>query len=179
MRRALGLRETSASARQNAPPPASAGAPHPYRRRFVRDGEVPVTVIHRDHNDGAGINRIDAARQALREQVAAREQAEQLLRDALATVQALETKLAHERIGKDEELRSLEDELAAERTARQQAEEDRDKAITARQDAEERLREVTAVSGGSEAVWQASACPAGQKGRQRWSHGSAVGGAAE
>ena len=53
--------------------------------------------------------------------------------------------MALERIGKDEALRRLEDELAAERTARQQAEQDRDKAITARQDAEERLREAVAV----------------------------------
>ena len=120
-----------------------AGAPHPYRRRFVRDGEVPVTLVHREHDDGAGINRIDAARQALREQVAAREQAEHLLQEARTTIQTLETKLAHERIGRDEALRRLEDELAAERTTRQQAEEDRDKAITARQDAEERLREAT------------------------------------
>jgi hypothetical protein len=143
MRRALGLREGSASPPQNAPPATPAGAPHPYRRRFVRDGEVPVTLVHREHDDGAGINRIDAARQALREQVAAREQAEHLLQEARTTIQTLETKLAHERIGRDEALRRLEDELAAERTTRQQAEEDRDKAITARQDAEERLREAT------------------------------------
>jgi hypothetical protein len=71
MRRALGLRENSSSAPQNAPPATPPGSPHSYRRRFVRDGEVPVTVVHRDHDDGAGINRIDAARQALREQVAA------------------------------------------------------------------------------------------------------------
>jgi hypothetical protein len=122
MRRALGLRETSTSAPRNAPPAAPSGAARPHRHRFVRDGEVPVTVVHREHDDGAGINRIDAARQALREQVAAREQAEHLLQEARTTIQALETKLAHERIGKDAALRRLEDELAAERTARQQAE---------------------------------------------------------
>ena len=143
MRRALGLREGSASAPQNAPPAPPAGVVRPHRHRFVRDGEVPVTVVHRDHDDRAGINRIDAARQALREQVVARERAEHLLQDARATIQMLETKLAHERIGKDEALQRLEDELAAERSARQQAEEDRNKAIATRQDAEERLREVT------------------------------------
>lgn len=71
--------------------------PHPYRRRFARDGDVPVTVVHvhvHDHDDGAGINGIDAARQALREQVAAREQAEPLLQEARTTIQTLETKLA-------------------------------------------------------------------------------------
>jgi hypothetical protein len=140
MRRALGLREGSASAPQNVPPAAPAGAARPHRHRFVRDGEVPVTVVHREHDDGAGTNRIDAARQALREQVAAREQAEHLLQEARVTIQTLETKLAHERMGKDEALRRLRDELAAERTARRQAEQDRDKAIAAHQDAEERLR---------------------------------------
>ena len=104
---------------------------------------MPVTLIHHDHDDGSGINKIAAARQALHEQVAARERAEHLLQEARTTIQTLETKLAHERIGKDEALRRLEDELAAERTARQQAEQDRDIAIAARQDAEERLREVT------------------------------------
>jgi hypothetical protein len=122
MRRALGLREERSSAPQNASPAASPGAPHPYRRRFVREGEVPVIVVHRDHDDGAGINRIDTVRQALREQVAARERAEHLLQEARTAIQTLETKLAHERIGKDEALRRLEDELAAERTARQRAE---------------------------------------------------------
>jgi hypothetical protein len=145
MRRALGLRESSASAPQNAPPAAPPGAPHPYRRRFVRDGEVPVTLVHHDHADGSGINKIAAARQALHEQVTARERAEHLLQEARTTIQTLETKLAHERIGKDEALRRLEDELSAERTARQQAVQERDVAVAARQNAEERLREVMAV----------------------------------
>jgi hypothetical protein len=147
MRRALGLREGSSSAPQNASPAVPPGAPHPYRRRFVRDGEVPVTLVHHDHDDGSGINKIAAARQALHDQVAARERAEHLLQEARTTIQALETKLAHERIGKDEALRRLGDELAAEGTARQQAEQDRDKAIAALQDAEERLREVTVRTG--------------------------------
>ena len=121
MRRALGLREDASSAAKSTPLVAPS-TPHPYRRRFVRDGEVPVTLIHHDHDDGAGINKIAAARQALHEQVAARERAEHLLQEARATIQTLETKLAHERIGKDEALRRLEDELAAERTARQRAE---------------------------------------------------------
>ena len=68
-------------------------------------------MVHRDHDAGAGINRIDAARQALREQVAAREQVDHLLHEARATIRTLETKLAHERIGRDEALRRLEDQL--------------------------------------------------------------------
>jgi hypothetical protein len=143
MRRALGLREGSSSAPQNVPPAAPPGAARPHRHRFVRDGEVPVTLVHHDHDDGSGINKIAAARQALHDQVAARERAEHLLQEARTTIQTLETKLAHERIGRDEALRCLADELAVERTARQQAEQDRDIALAARLDAEERLREVT------------------------------------
>jgi hypothetical protein len=60
-------------------------------------------------------------RQALREQATACERAKDALREARATIQTLETKLAHERFGKDEALRRLEDELAAERTARTSA----------------------------------------------------------
>ena len=143
MRRALGLHETSLSAPQSAPSSPPVGAARPHRHRFVRDGEVPVTVVHHpDYDDSSGINKIAAGRQALREQVAARERAEHLLQEARATIQTLETKLAHERIGKDEALRRLEDELAAERTARRQAEQDRDVALAARRDAEEQLHEV-------------------------------------
>jgi hypothetical protein len=61
------------------------------------------------------------------------------------TIQTLETKLAHERIGKDEALRRLEEELVAERTARQQGKQEREMAVTAHRDGEERLREVMAV----------------------------------
>jgi hypothetical protein len=143
MRRALGLPDDPSPAPRDAQP-VLAGAARPHRHRFVRDGEVPVTVVRRDHDDGGGINRVDAARQALREQVAAREQAERLLQEARTAIQMLETKLAHGRIGMDETLRRLEDELAAERTARQGAEEHRNKAIADRQDAEQRLRKAMA-----------------------------------
>jgi hypothetical protein len=174
MRRALGLREDSSSAPRDAPPSSvPIGAARPHRHRFVRDGEVPVTVVHRDHADGTGINRIDAAWQALSEQVKAREQAEHQLQEARTTIQTLETKLAHERIGKDEALGRLEDELAAERTARKQAEQDRDKAIAARQDAEERLGKVMTAqevrrpsSGSVRAKWGGRADIAGTTDRQ-------------
>jgi hypothetical protein len=96
--------------------------------------------------------KLNAARQALSEQIAAREQVEQLLQEARATIQALETKLAHERIATEETVRRLGDErqvvarlLEEERGARQQAEQERDQAVAIRQEAEERLREVMAV----------------------------------
>jgi hypothetical protein len=73
-------------------------------RRFARDGEVPVTVLHRDHDEiGGGTNTLDAAQAALREKIEAREHAETLLREAQATIRDLQTKLAHERLDRDEE----------------------------------------------------------------------------
>jgi hypothetical protein len=136
MRRALGLQEQAPTPDRGPPVPTNAGTAHPHRRHFVRDGEVPVTVVHRDNDNGAGSNKLDAARQALKEQTAAREQAEQLLQEARATIQDLQTKLAHERIARDESLRRLaderqiiEDELATERARRQQAEQARDETI--------------------------------------------------
>ena len=69
MRRALGLQRSS-SELPDATPSAPPSAPHPGRRRFVRDGEVPVTVIHRDHHqdDGQGGNQLEATRRTLQEQ---------------------------------------------------------------------------------------------------------------
>jgi hypothetical protein len=69
MRRALGLHNTPPRQDRPVAPPASPGASSPQRRRFVRDGEVPVSVIRRDQDDGASTNKLDATRQALREQI--------------------------------------------------------------------------------------------------------------
>jgi chromosome segregation ATPase len=123
---------------------------HTHRRQFVRDGEVPVTVVH--HDEAGGTNKLEAVRQTLREQSAAREQAQQQLAEARATIQALETQLAHERIAKEETLRraevqrqELEGQLEEERATRQQAEQERDKAIVDRREAEEQLRAMVAT----------------------------------
>ena len=137
MRRALGLRD-SPSLRPE-PIHSSTPAVVPHRpRHFVRDGEVPVTVIHRDHHpDGqAGTNQLEAARQTIRSLTAAREHSDRLLAEAQATIRDLQTKLAHEHLAKDEAaqraeiekqaheqaLQSVQAELEAERAARQQAE---------------------------------------------------------
>jgi hypothetical protein len=159
MRRALGLRNTSQTQAIPSPATPMASASHPQRRRFVRDGEVPVTVIHRDQGDASGTNALEAARQALREQVAAREHAEHMLQVAQAMIHDLQTKLAHERLARDEAvervdgekqvveqaLQSVREELAAERDFRRSAVQERDDAIAARQETEERLREVLAA----------------------------------
>ena len=140
MRRALGLNNTSQT--QAIPPPATAAAItlHPKRRRFVRDGEVPVSIIHRDQSDASSTNALEVARQALRERVAAREHAEHLLQEAQATIHDLQTKLAHERLARDEALqradsekqivnqvlKGVREELATERDFRGSTEQERD-----------------------------------------------------
>ena len=138
MRRVLGLHgDTPRQSTTDHSTTATNGS-HPQRRRFVRDGEVPVTVIQRDHrqDDTSGANQLDAARQAIRSQAAGRERAERLLAEAQATVRSLQTAIAHERLAKDDAierakserqtvehaLATVQAELAAERQARQRAE---------------------------------------------------------
>jgi hypothetical protein len=132
------------------------GAP----RRFVKDGEVPVTVVRRTHPSEAvanvaptASNQLEAARQTIRLQAAATERAERSLNEAQATIRDLRTKLAHERMAKDEAfmaLRRLEGErdaavsatqamrmdLATERVGREKIEQELRKAQDARHAAE-------------------------------------------
>jgi hypothetical protein len=149
MRRALGL-GTSAPARAQSAHATSPGTVHAHRRHFARDGEVPVTVIH--HDDPGGFNKLEAARQALGEQIAAREQIERQLEEVRVTVQALETQLAHERIAKEEAIRRAENERQA---IERQLEQERDAAIAARQEVEERLREMMEPPGDPQRVRRA------------------------
>src|ERR1700733_11851737 len=80
MRHALGLHGDIPGRSTTDHPKITANGSHPTRRRFVRDGEVPVTVIHRHPNaDAESTNQLDAARQALRSQATARGHAERLL----------------------------------------------------------------------------------------------------
>ena len=114
MRRALGLREPASLPAGPAPiRPAPTGSPRSHRR-FVRDGEVPVEVVH---HEGAGINQLDAARQAIRSITAARDQAERQLAEAQTIIRDLETKLAHERLAREEAAQRA----AAEREEREKA----------------------------------------------------------
>jgi hypothetical protein len=124
MRRALGLGgESSPQPVSQATPLPTAGM-HPQRRRFVRDGEV--VVQHRDHSapGDTGTNQLAAARQALREQIAAREELERSLAEAQAANRDLQTKLAHERLAKDEALNRAEAARLAIEQALQAAEAD-------------------------------------------------------
>jgi hypothetical protein len=102
---------------------------------------------------------LDAARQALRQQIVAREGAERLLASARTTIHDLETKLGHERLANDEvtqrtnaarlqieeALTAVQEELATERTVRARGERERDEAVVAARTAEQRLSRRTAV----------------------------------
>ena len=130
MRRALGLGNAAAPRPHTAQSTASHGAVARPQRHFVRDGEVPVTVIHRD--ESSGTNQLDAARQTIRTLTVAGETAERRLAEAQATIQQLQTQLAHERLARDDAtarteairqtLDAVQAELAIEQAARQQAE---------------------------------------------------------
>jgi hypothetical protein len=141
-------------------PRSSASGSQQQRRRFVRDGEVPVTVIRRDHQpDGeCGDNQLDAARQAIRSEATAKERAERLLEVAQAMIRDLQTKLGHERLAKNEALETVrrlesetrvaahaveaaEAELTVERLTRRKVGDMLAEALEARQEAEVRLRD--------------------------------------
>jgi hypothetical protein len=165
MRHALGLDgQMQAPRADEQPPPPGPGhdrlSLHRPPRRFVKDGEVPVTVVRRAHPmEGVASvapvtsNQLEAARQTIRSQAVATERAERALNDAQAAIRDLRTKLAHERIAKEEAfqtVRRLETErdaalstvqtmrmdLATERVGREKLEQELHKAVDARHAAE-------------------------------------------
>ena len=175
MRRALGLREASAMSPPTHSPNPSNG-PH-QRRQFARDGDVPVTHIHSD--SGGRLQQLDAVRQALKQQTAAREETERLLGDARNTIRDLETKLGHERLARDEVtqrieaerqqleelLTAVQEELATERAMRARAQRERDDAVVATQTAQQRLRQRTPVNAPAPAPISSSHPPPRRRGR--------------
>jgi len=118
---------------------------------------VPVTVIRQDENSGT--NQLEAARQTIRSLMAAKQEAERLLGEAQTAIRDLQTKLAHERLARDEAvsraeadrqasaqtLQSVQAGLAVERGARRQAEQRLAEALEGRQEAGQRLRDVLAA----------------------------------
>jgi len=113
VREALGVSEAKRT-------PRNAQVGHlPHRRRFVRDGEVPVVVVNASapHDSAApsGQDRLAAAEEALGAERQSHARTERALKDAVATIRALETKLAHAELAYTEAVQS-------ERCAREQAE---------------------------------------------------------
>jgi hypothetical protein len=109
MRRALGLDRSSSAPRRASDHQQSAERGfHQPKRPFVRDGEVPVVMLHRSDADrggkGLGLagNRLDIAETALRAEREARQEAERSLADAQSQIRELQTRLGHIGLSADE-----------------------------------------------------------------------------
>ena len=160
MRRALGLEgERMRMERvEPAPRPAERFTPGLHKRRFVQDGDVPVTVVHgvlsgrreHPHSEAAAprpasqvpTNRLEIAEQALAAETTARERAERALAETQAQLRDLRTKLGHAQLAQQEatEVLRREREAATElRTALQEAETRADNAQAAQLAAEQAL----------------------------------------
>jgi hypothetical protein len=134
MRRALGLdgeqlRSRPPTERADVPPRQAERFSTPgHKRRFVHDGEVPVTLVHglvsgrREHADGNGArpvnnaqptNRLEVAEAALAAEIATREKVERALAEAQATVHDLQTKLGHADLARQEAVEVLRREREA------------------------------------------------------------------
>jgi len=146
MRRALGL--FGAPRRTEQERPAAPAAPRPadrfgnggHKRRFVQDGEVPVTVLGGRHAGAeTHASRAEAAETALATERSQRERAERALAEANAAIHDLQTKLGHASLAHQElqaaaqrdqetiatlrsELRQLSERLSAAESARGSAE---------------------------------------------------------
>lgn len=161
MRHALGLdgQTQAPHPTDHAPAPAQMTdrlSLHRPPRRFVKDGEVQVTTVRRSHPTEmagglgpAAHTQLEAARQTIRSQAITVERAERALADAQTAIRDLRTKLAHERMAREEVLQQLRrveaerdavmaerqtmrEELAVERVGRERLEQDLRRAQEAR-----------------------------------------------
>ncbi len=154
MRRALGLdgeqlRSRPAQERVDTPQRTAERFSTPgHKRRFVHDGEVPVTLVHglvsgrREQSDGNGTrggsnaqptNRLEVAEAALTAEIATRERAERALAEAQAAVHDLQTKLGHADLARQEAVEALRRERESSATLRASLQEAEDQATLARQ----------------------------------------------
>jgi hypothetical protein len=126
MRRALGL--YGDGSRQRIDPERSDGpqrsmdrfAPGGHRRRFVQDGDVPVTIVRRDAPDNRPAalvppsqSRLQRTEAALAVETAARDRAERALADAQTIIRDLQTKIGHADLAKNEAVDALRQEREA------------------------------------------------------------------
>jgi uncharacterized protein (DUF4415 family) len=93
-----------------------------HRRRFVQDGDIPVTVLRRDQGHEApahrGIpapaaptsSRLQRTEAALAAETAAREKAERSLAETQSVVRDLQTKIGHAELAKNEAIEALRQE---------------------------------------------------------------------
>jgi hypothetical protein len=150
MRRALGI---------------GSGAPRE-KRRFARDGDVPVIMVRgrrenggelREGSGASAAESAEAAAAALAAEHEARERAERGLAEARGTIRDLQTKLAHMALARDEaaesvrqiesEKQAVEAALAAERGERQKAEDQLRQAASRLASAAQQLVGAQAVPG--------------------------------
>jgi hypothetical protein len=161
MRRALGLYGDAPKSRAEGEGPSSrnGGAAFlqgAHRRRFVQDGEVPVTVVRRDTPDlahpgaphpGPTSSRLQRVEAALTAETALRERVERALHEAQATVQALQTKMGHNELAKADAVNASKRYLEDISTLKEQiavAEERLREAETRASEAEEQLHSLRA-----------------------------------
>lgn len=90
-----------------------------HRRRFVQDGDIPVTVLRRDQGHEAPAHRgapsaalptssrLQRTEAALAAETAAREKAERTLGDVQALAHDLQTKIGHAELAKNEAVDAL------------------------------------------------------------------------
>jgi len=133
MRRALGLfgdmsrrqdSDRSDSPQRQADRLISGG----HRRRFVQDGDVPVTVVRRD--SGAEVaasrntlstptsSRLQRTEAALAAETTARERAERALAESQALARDFQTKIGHAELAKNEAIEALRRDCEATAAAR-------------------------------------------------------------
>lgn len=162
MRRALGLFGGGQRPRQEAERPDLGqrsserfSSPAAHRRRFVQDGDIPVTVVRRDASveaaAGPSSSRLLRVETALAAETAARQQAERALSDAVGQNRELQTKYGHAELVRTEAVETLRrerEELTALRQvatshaeALREAEERAEAAEQAREDLREELAE--------------------------------------
>jgi hypothetical protein len=125
MRKALGL---LGEGQRHRPDPERMDQPHRtvdrfngglHRRRFVQDGDIPVTVLRRDqghelpaHRGTAAVapptsSRLQRTEAALAAETAAREKAERALADTQSIAHDLQTKIGHAELAKNEAIDAL------------------------------------------------------------------------
>ena len=128
MRRALGLLgegQRHRSDQERSEPPHRGGERFGsglHRRRFVQDGDIPVTVLRRDQGHEAPAfrgtppsvpptsSRLQRTEAALAAENAAREKAERALGDMQALAHDLQTKIGHAELAKNEAIEALRHE---------------------------------------------------------------------
>ncbi len=180
MRRALGLfggmrqrTDNDRGEQQNRPMDrfgSQGGNQGLHRRRFVQDGEIPVTVVRRDTVADAAnpqSSRLQRAEAALATETAARDRAERQLHDVQAQVAALQTKIGHAELarveatdlvrrereanaqfraaseGAEEQVQSMQEQRDAAEQAKRYAQAALAEERTIRKTAERALREMT------------------------------------